>query len=58
MGYDDERCTGGLTRSCGGMEDVNGVEQVYGGTLPAEVYDRTWELLEEVEARRAAGSAG
>jgi len=58
MGYDDERCTGGLTRSCGGMEDVNGVEQVYGGTLPAEIYDRTWEILEEVEARRAAEPTG
>jgi penicillin-binding protein 1A len=58
MGYDDERCTGGLTRSCGGMVDVNGVEQVYGGTLPAQVYDRTWELLAEVEARRAAEPTG
>jgi hypothetical protein len=58
MGYDDEACTGGLTSSCGGMEDVNGVEQVYGGTLPAQVYDRTWELLAEVEARRAAEQAG
>ena len=58
MGYDDERCTGGATRSCGGMEDVNGVEQVYGGTLPAQIYDRTWELLEEVEARRAAQATG
>ena len=58
MGYDDERCAGGLTRSCGGMEDVNGVEQVYGGTLPAAIYDRTWELLQEVEARRAAEPTG
>ena len=58
MGYDDERCTGGLTRSCGGMEDVNGVDQVYGGTLPAQIYDRTWELLAEVEARRAAEPTG
>jgi membrane peptidoglycan carboxypeptidase len=58
MGYDDERCTGGQTQSCGGMEDVHGVEQVYGGTLPAEIYDRTWEVLEEVEARRAAEPTG
>ncbi|MDP9466021.1 MAG: transglycosylase domain-containing protein [Actinomycetota bacterium] len=58
MGYDDERCTGGLTRSCGGMEDVHGVEQVYGGTLPAEIYDRTWEILEEIEVRRAAEPSG
>ena len=58
MGYDDERCTGGLTRSCGGMEDVHGVEQVYGGTLPARIYDRAWELLAEVEARRAAEPTG
>ena len=58
MGYDDEACTGGLTRSCGGMEDVNGVDQVYGGTLPAEVYDRTWELVAEIEERRAAEQTG
>ena len=58
MGYDDESCGQELTRSCGGMKNVNGVEQVYGGTLPAQIYDRTWELLEEVEQRRAAEPTG
>jgi penicillin-binding protein 1A len=58
MGYDDERCTGGRTRSCGGMRDLHGVDQVYGGTLPARIYDRTWELLDEIEARRAAQPTG
>jgi membrane peptidoglycan carboxypeptidase len=59
MGYDDETCAPDSDeRSCGGMKNVNGVEQVYGGTLPAEIYDRTWEILEEVEARRAAEPTG
>ena len=58
MGYDDESCGEDSTRSCGGMKNVNGVEQVYGGTLPAEIYDRTWEILEEVESRRAAEPTG
>ena len=58
MGYDDESCGQELTRSCGGMRNVNGVEQVYGGTLPAEIYDRTWEILAEVEQRRAAEPTG
>ena len=58
MGYDDESCAPDQTRSCGGMKDVHGVDQVYGGTLPAEIYDRTWEILEEVEARRAAEPTG
>ncbi|CAA9353031.1 MAG: Multimodular transpeptidase-transglycosylase [uncultured Frankineae bacterium] len=58
MGYDDESCGEQLTRSCGGMKDVNGVEQVYGGTLPADIYDRTWEILDEVQARRAAEPSG
>ena len=58
MGYDDESCPPDSTESCGGMKDVNGVDQVYGGTLPAQIYDRTWEILEEVEAGRAAESTG
>ena len=50
MGYDDEVCSEQVTTSCGGMLDVNGVPQVYGGTLPAEIFDRTFELLEEGRA--------
>ncbi len=50
MGYDDEVCSGGLTEQCGGMRNVNGVDQVYGGTLPAEIFDRTFELLAEARS--------
>ena len=52
MGYDDQTCDGVATRACGGMKDVHGVDQVYGGTLPAEVFDRTFELLDELRATR------
>ena len=54
MGYDDQTCEGVATDACGGMKDVQGVDQVYGGTLPAEVFDRTFELLEQ---RRASDPA-
>jgi membrane peptidoglycan carboxypeptidase len=47
MGYDDQTCEGVATDACGGMKDVHGVDQVYGGTLPAEVFDRAFELLEQ-----------
>jgi membrane peptidoglycan carboxypeptidase len=44
MGYEDQSCTGVQGR-CGGMTDVEGVREVYGGTLPAKVYARTFALL-------------
>ena len=50
MGYDRQTCTGVVGRACGGMKDVNGVEQVFGGTLPAAVFDRSLEILREIEA--------
>ncbi len=44
MGYEDQSCAGVQGR-CGGMTDVEGVGEVYGGTLPAKVYARTLQLL-------------
>ena len=52
MGYDDQTCDGVATRACGGMKNVHGVDQVYGGTLPAEIFDRTFELLDEARGSR------
>ena len=57
MGYEDQSCEGVEGRACGGMKDVNGVEQVYGGTLPALVFDRAFEILAEVRAARTASAA-
>jgi penicillin-binding protein 1A len=57
MGYDDEVCSGGLTESCGGMRNLHGYDQVYGGTLPAELFDRTFELLEQGRGDEADGGA-
>ncbi len=54
MGYEDQSCEGVEGSACGGMKDVNGVAQVYGGTLPALVFDRAFEILAEVRAARAA----
>ena len=54
MGYEDQECAPGVDGPCGGMRDVHGVEEVTGGTLPAEVFARTFD---ELRARRGA-SAG
>ena len=58
MGYEDQNCKGIQGRNCGGMKNVNGVPQVYGGTLPAKIFDRTWEILAEIKAKKAAMAAG
>jgi membrane peptidoglycan carboxypeptidase len=57
MGYEFQSCARVEGRSCGGMVNVHGVEQVYGGTLPARIFDRTIELLGQVKAERAAAAA-
>lgn len=44
MGYEEQTCTG-VEGPCGGMHDVEGVQQVDGGTLPAQVYARTFAIL-------------
>jgi membrane peptidoglycan carboxypeptidase len=55
MGYEDQNCKGVQGRSCGGMKNVNGVKQVYGGTLPAKIFDRSFEILREIQANKARG---
>lgn len=37
------------------MKDVRGVPAVGGGTLPAKVFARTFEILRDIQAGRAAG---
>lgn len=60
MGYEDQICTGIQGGACGGMKNLHGARQVYGGTLPAQVFDRTFEILADIQAasqREAAGLA-
>ncbi len=59
MGYEDQVCTGIAGTSCGGMKDAGRpslldprYDQVYGGTLPAQVFTRTFQILEEIRAAR------
>jgi len=54
MGYDRQTCAGVVGRACGGMKNVHGVKQVYGGTLPAAVFDRTFAILREIQAGKTA----
>ena len=58
MGYEDQSCKGVEGRNCGGMKNVNGVEQVYGGTLPAQIFDRTFEIFREIRAEKVRAAAG
>ena len=60
MGYEDTVCRspGGshvVGSSCGGMKDVHGVQQVFGGTLPAKIFARSQEILRQLQADRALG---
>ncbi len=47
MGYEYTARCEQVDGPCGGMLDVQGLPQVFGGTLPAEVYARTWQLYRE-----------
>ena len=58
MGYDDQTCTGIVGRACGEMKDIQGVPQVYGGTLPAMIFARTFEILAEIQAAKQLAAAG
>jgi penicillin-binding protein 1A len=58
MGYEDQNCKGVVGRNCGGMLNVNGVKQVYGGTLPAKIFDRSFEILREIQADKARADRG
>lgn len=61
MGYEDTVCRSPATGShvvggsCGGMRDVHGVPQVFGGTLPAKIFARSQEILRQLQADRARG---
>lgn len=50
MGFEDQNCTGISNGACGGMLGIQGVRQVFGGTLPAKIYNRTFEILREIQA--------
>lgn len=58
MGFEDQTCKGVEGRACGGMKNINGVEQVYGGTLPAMIFDRTFEILRGIQAEKRRAAAG
>jgi penicillin-binding protein 1A len=62
MGYEDTSCRSATTHvvgvACGGMKNLHGVAQVFGGTLPAKVFARAQELLRQIKADRAARAAG
>ena len=46
-------------RGCGGMHDLDGVTgQIYGGTLPAEVFARTQAILAQIRSARAGAGSG
>ncbi|MCU1691814.1 MAG: pbpF 1 [Frankiales bacterium] len=58
MGYEDITCKGVQdSGACGGMKGVHGVPQVYGGTLPARIFDRAFEILRDIQTGRAAPPA-
>ena len=67
MGYEYSTCTG-LTNAkkeplkvngpCGGMKDLHGVKQVFGGTLPALAFTRAQQIYAQITADRAARAAG
>ena len=72
MGYDYKECAGTVSATvdgrtvqqktrvdgpCGGMHDLHGFHDVYGGTLPAQVFSRTFALLAQLQQERAAKAA-
>jgi hypothetical protein len=58
MGYEDQNCDGIVGTQCGGMKDLHGVPQVFGGTLPARIFARTLELQREIQASKGITVAG
>ena len=62
MGYEDTTCASKTTHvvgtDCGGMKNLHGVKQVFGGTLPARIFARSQEILGQIKADRAARAAG
>lgn len=67
MGYEYSTCNVGkddkgrrlkVTGPCGGMKNLHGVKQVYGGTLPAKAFTRAQEIYLEIVAEREALAKG
>jgi membrane peptidoglycan carboxypeptidase len=63
MGYEYTQCRSSSSHvvgaSCGGMHDLGGVKgQIFGGTLPAQVFARAQVDLRAIKAARAARAAG
>jgi membrane peptidoglycan carboxypeptidase len=62
MGYDRSSCAVAknlkIDGPCGGMKNVRGVRQVYGGTLPAKIFATAQTELRRIQAARAALAAG
>ncbi len=66
MGYEDQICDDIVGTACGGMKDAGlpsvavreGFPQVFGGTLPAMVFTRTFQILAEIQAARQLQAAG
>lgn len=62
MGYEDIVCQGTSTHvvgpACGGMKNLHGFRQVFGGTLPARIFARSQELLRQIQADRRARARG
>ena len=44
--------------SCGGMKNLHGVPQVFGGTLPAAIFARAQVLYRQIKADQAAKASG
>ena len=72
MGYEYKECTGRISSTvngrvvaqktrvagpCGGMHDLHGFRDVYGGTLPALVFARTFAILAEIQQARTVKPA-
>jgi penicillin-binding protein 1A len=67
MGYEYSSCSVGkdskdrvlkVAGPCGGMMNLHGVKQVYGGTLPALAFTRAQQIYAQIKADRAARAAG
>jgi membrane peptidoglycan carboxypeptidase len=54
MGYDKQYLNGGRTPHS--MRDVEGVSEVFGGTLPAQIFAKTWDNLRALQQPRTSPS--
>jgi membrane peptidoglycan carboxypeptidase len=65
MGYEYSNCQIGKASEhlrvdgpCGGMKNLHSFKQVFGGTLPAQVFARAQQILRQIKAERAARALG